>query len=40
LDDFADIAGIETVFIDKGTNLRALKNEIRWDDVYYQLNDK
>lgn len=40
LEDFADMAGIETVFIDKKTNLRELKNEIRWNDVYYQLNNK
>jgi len=40
LEDFADIAGIETVFIDKETNLRKLKNELRWSEVYYQLNNK
>lgn len=40
LEDFADMAGIEAVFIDKETNLRELKNEIRWNDVYYQLNKK
>ncbi len=38
LEDFADMAGIETVFIDKETKLRNLKNELRWSDVYYQLN--
>lgn len=40
LEDFADMAGIETVFIDKDTKLRDLKNELRWSDVYYQLNKK
>ncbi|MDQ6762694.1 MAG: L-arabinose isomerase, partial [Bacteroidota bacterium] len=40
LEDFADMAGIETVFIDKETKLRTLKNELRWSDVYYQLNNK
>ena len=40
LEDFADMAGIETVFIDKETKLRALKNELRWSEVYYQLNNK
>ncbi|MDQ6845344.1 MAG: L-arabinose isomerase [Bacteroidota bacterium] len=38
LEDFADMAGIETVFIDKETKLRDLKNELRWSEVYYQLN--
>ncbi len=40
LEDFADMAGIETVFIDKETKLRTLKNELRWSEVYYQLNNK
>ncbi len=40
LEDFADMAGIETVFIDKETKLRNLKNELRWSEVYYQLNNK
>ena len=38
LEDFADMAGIECVVIDRNTGLRALKNELRWSDVYYQLN--
>ncbi len=37
LEDFADMACIETIFIDKETKLRNLKNELRWNDVYYQL---
>ena len=36
LQDFADIAGIECVLIDKNTNLRQLKNELRWSEVYYK----
>ncbi len=40
LEDFADIAGIETVIIDKETKLRDLKNELRWNEVYYQLHQK
>jgi L-arabinose isomerase len=40
LEDFADMAGIECVFIDKSTKLRNLKNELRWIEVYYQLNNK
>lgn len=38
LQDFADIAGIEFVLIGKNTNLYQFKNELRWSDVYYQLN--
>ena len=36
LEDFADIAGIEYVLIDKETNLRELKNELKWSEVYYK----
>jgi L-arabinose isomerase len=38
MEDFADIAGIEYVLIDKDTRLRQLKNELKWSEVYYQLN--
>ena len=38
LEDFTDMAGIETVFIDKETKLRELKNQLRWNEMYYQLN--
>ncbi|HNP20929.1 MAG TPA: L-arabinose isomerase [Panacibacter sp.] len=38
LQDFADMAGIECVLISEHTTLRDLKNELRWSDVYYQLN--
>jgi len=36
LSDFADIAGIECVVIDKDTRLNQLKNELRWSEVYYK----
>jgi L-arabinose isomerase len=36
LEDLADIAGIEYVLIGKETNLRQLKNELRWSEVYYK----
>jgi len=36
LGDFADIANIEFVLIGKNTNLYQLKNEIRWNEVYYR----
>jgi L-arabinose isomerase len=36
LQDFADIAGIECVHINKQTSMSQLKNELRWNDVYYR----
>ena len=38
MEDFADMAQIEYVLIGKHTNLYQFKNELRWSDVYYQLN--
>ena len=35
--DFADMAGVEFMLIDKDTNLRDFKNEIRWNEVYYHI---
>jgi L-arabinose isomerase len=36
IQDFAEIAGVEFVLIGKDTNLYQLKNELRWNEVYYQ----
>ncbi|ADB37288.1 L-arabinose isomerase [Spirosoma linguale] len=36
IEDFADIFGVELVVIDRNTNLRQLKNELRWSEVYYK----
>ena len=36
LEDFASMANIEFVLIDKNTNLHQLKNELRWNEMYYQ----
>ncbi|MEO6851986.1 MAG: L-arabinose isomerase [Mucilaginibacter sp.] len=36
LEDLADMAGIEYVLIGKETNLRQLKNELKWSEVYYR----
>ncbi|GAB3279985.1 L-arabinose isomerase [Larkinella harenae] len=36
IDDFADIFGIELVVIDRSTNLRQLKNELRWSEAAYR----
>ena len=38
MEDFASFAGIEYILIGKETNLGQLKNELRWNDIYYQVN--
>ncbi len=38
MEDFAAFAGIEYVLIGKDTTLYQLKNELRWNEVYYQIN--
>lgn len=38
IEDFASFAGIEYVLIGRHTNLHQLKNELRWSEVYYQIN--
>jgi L-arabinose isomerase len=37
LANFADIAGIELLLINKDTNLHQFKNEIRWNEVAYGI---
>ena len=37
LRDFADMAGIEFALIGKGTELYSFRNELRWNEAYYQL---
>lgn len=36
IEDFADMFGVELVVIDKNTNLRQLKNELRWSEGFYR----
>ncbi|HEY5326061.1 MAG TPA: L-arabinose isomerase [Mucilaginibacter sp.] len=36
MEDFADMAGIEYILIDEETQLRQLKNELRWSDASYK----
>ena len=36
--DWAAAMGIEAVYIDKDTNIRQLKNELRWNEVYYRFH--
>lgn len=38
LRDFADIAAVELLLIDENTKLEEFKKELRWNDLYYQLN--
>jgi L-arabinose isomerase len=35
--DYARMAGVELLLIDKDTNTRAFENEIRWNAAYYRL---
>ena len=37
LEDFATIAGIEMVLIDKETRLRSFRQELNWNEAYYSL---
>ena len=38
LQDFAAMAGIECVLIDKSTDLEKFRNELKWSEVYYKVN--
>jgi L-arabinose isomerase len=38
MEDFAEMAGIEYVLIGKDTKLSQFKNELRWNEMYYQIN--
>jgi L-arabinose isomerase len=40
LEDFATMANIEFVLIDKNTNLYQFKNQLRWDEAFYLINNK
>jgi L-arabinose isomerase len=35
LEDFTEIAGVEMVHIGKSTDLKTLKNELRWNEMYF-----
>lgn len=37
IEDFAEMAGVELVVIDKNTNLRDFKNQLKANEAYYQL---
>ena len=36
LEDFAEIAGIESLVIDEDTKIRDFKNTLRWNETYYK----
>ena len=38
LEDFAEMAGIEYVRIGMDTNISQLKNNLKWNDLYFQFN--
>ena len=38
LEDFAGMAGIEFTLIGKDTTIHQFKNELKWSEVYYQIN--
>jgi L-arabinose isomerase len=38
LEDFASMAGIEYVLIGKNTEIYQFRNELRWNEVYFQIN--
>jgi L-arabinose isomerase len=35
--DFAEMAGLECIVIDANTRIAELKNELRWNDVFYRV---
>jgi len=37
LEDFAEMAGMEFLLIDKATTIAGIKKELRWNDLYYHL---
>jgi L-arabinose isomerase len=37
LSDFAEMAGMEFLLIDRDTRLAEFKKELRWNDLYYHL---
>jgi L-arabinose isomerase len=37
LEDFAEMAGIEFIHIGRNTTIRDIKNELRWNELYYRL---
>jgi L-arabinose isomerase len=38
IENFAEIADVEFILIDKNTDLTSFKKELKWNDLYYMLN--
>jgi L-arabinose isomerase len=38
LEDFAEMAGMEFLLIDRNTNLSDFKKELRWNEAYYHMS--
>lgn len=36
--DFAACMGIEAVYIDKDTDIRRFRNELKWNEAYYKFH--
>ena len=39
LEDFAGMMGVEYILIDKKCDLTSLKNELRWNEIYYHISN-
>jgi L-arabinose isomerase len=40
MQDFAEMAGIEHLIIDKNTDITTFKSFLRWNDVFYHINPR
>lgn len=40
LEDFAEIAGVEYLLIDENTQLTKFKQELRWNEIFYQFGKR
>lgn len=40
LTDYAEIAGVELLAINKGTKVEEFRKELRWNEIYYSLTAK
>ena len=38
IEDFTEMAGVEMIHIGKSTDIKSLKNELRWNEMYFAFN--
>ena len=38
IEDFTEMAGVEMIHIGKSTDIKSLKNELRWNEMYFAIN--